>query len=42
VLETALKNRLGDQRFLRSVIMRTLAADEAPAPKPAPPTQSQD
>lgn len=28
-LETALKNRLGDQRFLRSVIMRTLARDEA-------------
>lgn len=41
-LETALKNRLGDQRFLRSVIMRTLAGDEASAPKPARPTQSQD
>jgi hypothetical protein len=27
-LETALKNRLGDQRFLRSVIMRTLADEE--------------
>jgi hypothetical protein len=34
-LETALKARLGDQRFLRSVIMRTLATDETLAPKPA-------
>ena len=40
-LETALKNRLGDQRFLRSVIMRTLAESNS-APKPAPSTQSQD
>jgi hypothetical protein len=35
-LETALKNRLGDQRFLRSVIMRTLAASDTVA-RPAPP-----
>jgi len=41
VLETALKNRLGDQRFLRSVIMRTLAADQAPAPKPAATSHSE-
>lgn len=27
-LETVLKNRLGDQRFLRSTIMRTLAGEE--------------
>ncbi|MFZ2413090.1 MAG: hypothetical protein WAW16_02555 [Candidatus Cryosericum sp.] len=38
-LETALKNRLGDQRFLRSVIMRTLAAGDA-TPRPASPFQA--
>jgi hypothetical protein len=40
-LETALKNRLGDQRFLRSVIMRTLAESDS-APKPAPSAPPQD
>jgi hypothetical protein len=40
-LETTLKNRLGDQRFLRSVIMRTLAESDS-APKPAPSAPSQD
>jgi hypothetical protein len=40
-LETALKSRLGDERFLRSVIMRTLAESDS-APKPASSTQSQD
>lgn len=40
-LETALKNRLGDQRFLRSVIMRTLAAGGSAA-KPARPASPQD
>ncbi|MHB8071784.1 MAG: DNA double-strand break repair nuclease NurA [Candidatus Cryosericum sp.] len=40
-LETALKNRLGDQRFLRSVIMRTLAASDA-APRPAQPSLPQN
>lgn len=40
-LETALKNRLGDQRFLRSIIMRTLAGSDSAA-KPASSLQSQD
>lgn len=35
-LETALKNRLGDHRLLRSLIMRTLAEADVPA-RPAPP-----
>jgi len=40
-LETALKDRLGDQRFLRSVILRTLAGS-GQGPRPAAPAPNQD